>query len=96
MFDIRSRYHGVPLRTFVAPDGSSHVHIARRLLPDLDTLGKLSRVDARPDERLDVLAMRVLRDPLLAWRICDVNRAPDPMTLLELQHQRVAVPGAGR
>lgn len=95
MFDIRSRYHLLPQRVFTAPDGTRHLYIARRLLPDLDDVAVV-HVEARAEERLDVLAARVLRDPLQYWRICDVNREPDPVQLIDETHRRVAVRGGSR
>ena len=76
-----SRYHGLPTRTWTAPDGTETVYLSRRLVPQPNqfaTLGVHRMIDG---ERLDQVAARLIGDPLLAWRLADANGALDPAEL---------------
>jgi hypothetical protein len=74
-FPPNSRYHGVPTKIFVAPDGRSIVYLARRFLPAADELSLVREHVVVEGDRLDNLAARYLGDPELFWRVADGNNA---------------------
>jgi hypothetical protein len=74
-FPPNSRYHGVPTRTYTAPDGRSIVYLARRFLPPPDVFSLVREHVVVEGDRLDNLAARYLGDPEVFWRIADANNA---------------------
>lgn len=83
MFTPGSRYYGLPVLTFTRPDGTQVQYVARRLLPDPDTLSQLGSYTVRPGDRLDLIAAAQLGDPQQAWRIADAARVLDPDVLTQ-------------
>lgn len=74
-FPPESRYHGVPTRSLVAPDGRQTAYLARRFLPQPESFATQGYRVTRQDERLDQIAAEVSGDPLGFWRLCDANGA---------------------
>jgi hypothetical protein len=74
---------GVPtrVRTMAGPDGNIIRYHARRILPLPETLATHGVYVVRPGDRIDLVATRLIGDPLLYWRLADVNDTPDPMAL---------------
>jgi hypothetical protein len=81
MFTATSRYYGLPVLTLPGPGGPASPpvrYVARRLLPDPDTLSQVGTYVTRPEDRLDLVANAQLGDPQQAWRIADAARVLDP------------------
>jgi hypothetical protein len=76
-----SRYHGVEVATWTAPDGAVFAHLARRFVPDPDAFATLRERVAGEGERLDRLAAAEFGDPAAWWRLCDASGAIWPETL---------------
>jgi len=83
MFTASSRYYGLPVLTLTQPDGTQVLYVARRLLPDPDTLSQVGSYTVRPGDRLDLIAATQLGDPQQAWRIADAARVLDPDELTQ-------------
>jgi hypothetical protein len=86
MFTATSRYYGLPVLTPAGGQVGAPQYVARRLLPDPDTLAQIGTYAVRPGDRLDLIANSQLGDPQQGWRIADAARVLDPDTL-------TAVPG---
>jgi hypothetical protein len=89
------RYAGAEQRTFVAADGVRVRYLAPRVLPQLAAPAGFTQVEATERHRLDLVAQRTLRDPLLAWRIADANAAMDPFALCAVPVALLAIPPVG-
>lgn len=92
MFDEKSRYRSLPIKTFVEPDGRERRYVARRFLPDPAALRPLGAVRMSDSERLDLIANRMLGEPTAFWRIADANAAMHPDELLTPAGRRLTVP----
>ncbi len=91
MFSPSSRYSQVLEATYEAPDGT-HIVYKRRRFPPVQQQGVFGQTSVRPEERVDQLAARALRDPLQYWRLCDANAVLDPFELVDEPGRRVRVP----
>jgi hypothetical protein len=93
-FGPGSRYYGVGISSYTAPDGTSHAFLQRRFLPDPASMQVLQQIQVTdPSQRLDNLAAAVLGDPLQYWRICDANWVLQPAGLMQAgQTVRIALP----
>jgi hypothetical protein len=83
-YGVNSRYYGLPVREWAAPDSRVILYVARRFIPRPALYPTLVTHNAKQRDRIDVLAARYLGDPLLYWRICDANlavRPNDPLVL---------------
>jgi hypothetical protein len=78
MFDPSSRYSGLGEAQYQA-DGRLYVYKQRRFPPLNPPVQGQLRV--RDGERLDLVAVQVLGDPLQFWRIADANLAMNPFDL---------------
>jgi hypothetical protein len=86
------RYAGEKPRVFVAPDGVRVRYLAPRILPMPASPTQVTRVGEDERGRLDLVAQRTLRNPLLAWRIADANAAMDPFALVAVPGTLLAIP----
>ena len=99
MLDQTSRYYKLDNAqlTAVDPDGTLRqvVYKRRRFIPD--TSGSVTLVEhtVTQGERLDVITMRYLGDPLQFWRVCDTNSVLRPTELTDAYGTviRIAMPG---
>jgi hypothetical protein len=90
------RYEKSPKQTYVSPGGTTVVYLAPRMLsltPAATTA--TTRIGDGEINRLDLVANRTLGNPLLAWRIADVNNAMNPFDLCGTAGRRIDVPGTG-
>jgi hypothetical protein len=87
MSDPTSRYDAVATARHRLADGTLVLYRKRRFLPQPEPSPAHRMVVVREGERLDLIAARLLGDPLQFWRIADSNCAMNPMDL--------AVPGSG-
>lgn len=96
MFDEPGRYDGIATATLTTPDGRVLRYRRRRFLPQGAALPLLVEVRVAAGDRLDLIAARILGDPLQAWQICDANDAMNPFELTAEPDRalRVPVPGA--
>jgi hypothetical protein len=74
-FPADSRYHGVPMRTFTAPDGRQVPYLARRFAPPPEAFATLGWRILSEGERLDQIAAQAVGTPEAFWLHCDANRA---------------------
>lgn len=81
MFEHTSRYYPLETATYTTAGGLKIRYKKRRFLPLMDDLPLLYQVQVRQDDRLDLIAARVLGDPEAFWRICDANRTLHPLDL---------------
>jgi hypothetical protein len=91
MFDPESRYAALPILREIGVDGRERVYIGRRFLPRAGTMTTLVELPMSADDRLDLVAARVLGDPLQYWRICDANEAMDPHDLGAEPNARIRI-----
>lgn len=82
-FAANSRYVNTPVKTWTRPDGTEVNYLARRFVPQPESLGLLGMYTVAQGDRLDNLAARLLGDAELFWRICDGNRELRPAALTE-------------
>lgn len=83
MFALNSRYYGLPVLSWTRADGTQLQYVARRLLPDPDTLSQIGSYIVGPADRLDRVAAAQFGDPQQAWRIADAARVLDPDELTQ-------------
>lgn len=80
MFDKTSRYRDLPHHVWTGPDGREVVYVGRRVVPRRRREDDQRTVVA-PEERLDLVAARVLGRPEAFWRLCDANGVLDPFEI---------------
>lgn len=81
MFDPSSRYYALETATHLAEDGREIAYKRRRFLPRADELKVVAEITLVQGDRLDLIAARLLGDPLQFWRVCDANTALNPFDL---------------
>ena len=86
--DKKSRYAKTPLVKLTDPGGAELELVELREIPRVE-----SRFTAAPErgERLDLLAQRYYREPLLFWKILDASDHLDPFDAAA-PGQSVAIP----
>jgi hypothetical protein len=96
MFEEPDRYASIETATLTTPDGRVLRYLRRRFLPQGAGLPLLVEATVAEGDRLDLIAARILGDPLQAWQICDANDAMSPFELTAEPGRtlRVPVPGA--
>ena len=80
-FDEFSRYRGIELRTGQDASGRPVVYVARRFLPQPDSLAEVGSVKVKAFDRLDLIAAQQVGDARWWWRLADANGAIDPAEL---------------
>jgi nucleoid-associated protein YgaU len=88
--DPTSRYAGLPEIAFVAPDGSTRVLGAPRVVPFGAVRGSYT---IRPGDRLDLLAQAAAGDSTRWWLLADANPFSDA-TRLEQPGRSIDLPDA--
>jgi hypothetical protein len=91
MFDPQSRYARQPEAVYQAPDGTPIRYLTRRFVARSEEPALATYSDVKVRARVDLLAVRLLGDPLAFWRVCDAAVALDPLSLVE--GERVLVGG---
>jgi hypothetical protein len=94
MFTATSRYYGLPVLTLAGGPAGAPQYVARRLLPEPDTLAQTGSYVVRPGDRLDLIANSQLGDPQQGWRIADAARVldPDELTAVPGRTLRITLP----
>ena len=87
-FPTDSRYYNSAVLQYAAPNGQTIPYLARRIVPQPGSpnYATINQYTVKQGDRLDIIAAQYLGDPLMAWLICDANRAIRP-------HDLVATPG---
>ncbi len=80
-FPPTSRYAGIEIVASVDAAGRAIPYLRRRFVPDPEMLGEIGRYIVQDGDRLDRIAAATLGDPEQFWRLCDGNRALDPVEL---------------
>jgi hypothetical protein len=80
-YDDYSRYRGLELQSAVDASGRAIVVVARRFLPQPDSLAQVGTVTVKAADRLDIIAAQQMGDARWWWRIADANGAVDPFDL---------------
>lgn len=100
-FAATSRYAGVPVATWVAPDGRAVPYVTRRVVPPPESFATVAIHTVEQDDRPDTIAAAHLGDPEAYWRVCDANGVVDPNDLTATAGRRVRIgipsglPGGG-
>ena len=95
-FDPLSRYRGVALALHVPAPGAEQIaHVARRFIPQRQSIPVAVEAVVAAADRPDLLAARTLGSPLSYWRIADANAVTDPFELTDVPGARVAIPSGG-
>ena len=81
MFASGSRYYGMTVYQWTAPDGTNVSYVSRRFLPTGDEFSLLLLRTIFAGDRLDNITAQYLDDPLQFWRVCDANEAMSPFDL---------------
>jgi len=77
-YGTSSRYYGLPVLEYQAPDGSPIRYVKRRFIPQPSAFATLVSHSVQQGDRIDTIAARYLGDPLYYWRIADANLAVRP------------------
>lgn len=100
-FPFTSRYHGIEIAEWTAPDGSARKYVRRRFIPQPERFDVLVEHSVQQGDRIDNIAAEHLGDPEQYWRICDANGAMRPEALTENIGSRIritlpeGIPGSG-
>lgn len=81
MFDRSSRYANRPIKTYIDADGREISYVARRKIPENQSI--IAEIRVQDGDRLDLVAERAYGDARLFWRVMDANPDPDPLTLAD-------------
>lgn len=94
MFDANSRYYNLPTKTLTTENSQIITYTSRRFLPQMNSLQLVSQVTVQQCDRLDLIATRILGDPLRYWQVCDANNAMNPADLIQQAGQilQIAAP----
>ncbi len=80
-FPPDSRYHGIPVRVWTAPDGRQITYLARRFAPPPEAFATQGYRRIAQGDRLDRISARTIGNPEAFWMHCDSNRAIWPEEL---------------
>lgn len=89
-----SRYQSSPILNYISPNGKPVRYRAPRTLPPIPDGAPTTTVRDDEVNRLDLIAARTVGNPLLAWRIADVNLALDQFELCAAPGRALAIPPA--
>jgi len=92
MFESTSRYDAIETVRLTTAEGRIIEYKGRRFLPPLKDGLKRTEMWVTEGDRLDLIAAKVLGDPELFWRICDVNQVLDPLDLTGEPGKRIYLP----
>jgi hypothetical protein len=92
-FAPNSRYHTVKIDRFVRALGDPGVaYVLRRFVPQMRDIAVVAEHIVASGERPDLLAVQMLGDAELYWRIADSNAVTDPFELTDTVGTRVGIP----
>lgn len=90
-YPLTSRYYGIAVNTFTAPDGTQIPYLARRLLPDPASFTTISEYTVIAGDRPDLIAFKILGDPGQWWQIADANPVLDPRELTATPGRKIRI-----
>ncbi len=82
------------VRTMTGPDGRVIRYLGRRLLPQAAALMTHGVYVVQPGDRIDLVANKLLGDPLQYWKLADANDEADPLALCATPGRRLRIPSA--
>ena len=77
--DRKSRYDKTPLVKLTDPGGAELELVELREIPRVESVFNAT---PQPGERVDLLAQRYYREPLLFWKILDASDHLDPFDVV--------------
>lgn len=87
MFDTNSRYYEIEDADITVTDEEGRerklVYKRRRFVPQIADSGTLIEHTVMQGERLDNVTALYMGEPILFWKICDVNLVLKPEELME-------------
>lgn len=89
---MSGRYATSTEKLYVSPEGLRVTYLEPRILAAPPPAAATTTVRAEEVHRLDLVANRALRAPLLAWRLADANAAMDPFDLCAVAGRAIAIP----
>jgi hypothetical protein len=99
VFDSRSRYAGLAVRTLLVrgPEGEPREvpYVERRFVPPLAEGAAVVEHAVVQGDRLDNITAKYLGDPTQFWRVCDANEVLDPNELTDAVGRRIRIPLPG-
>lgn len=93
MVDAGSRYRDTQIFTIIEGDGKVVRYLGRRFPPAPMVAG--SPVIVTDGQRPDLIAARMLGDPLAFWRIAEANAVLDPSDLTAVPGRQIGMPAPG-
>ena len=92
-FDEHSRYRGTGIGLFQpGADEPPIAYVRRRFIPQRRDIPIAGEVTIHDGDRPDLLAARVIGEPLRYWRVADANAVQDAAELTAAPGARVLVP----
>jgi hypothetical protein len=92
-FPPTSRYYGIETLIMQTADGKKLTYLQGRFVPQPERFALLQEHLVTQDERLDNITARYLGDPEQFWRLCDANRALNPLELEQIGRRlRITLP----
>jgi hypothetical protein len=82
-FAANSRYYNSAVRKLKLADGDEVAYLARREIPDPESLATIGELDVLAGDRPDLMGFRAIGDPEQWWKIADANAVLDPAELTE-------------
>jgi hypothetical protein len=92
MFEPTSRYALIENTIYETADGRRITYKLRRFLPQGITMPLLVEVTTGVDDRLDLIAARMLGDAEHFWQVCDANNAMNPFDLTSEAGRLLRIP----
>lgn len=94
MSNSTDRYAGFPTLVYVPADGRPIVYLSRRIVPQPATITSQCNAAVQQSDldRLDLIAVRTLRQAELFWRLADANAAMNPFDLTWPAGRELRVP----
>jgi len=80
-FPTNSRYHNAEVKKLQLPNGDEVAYVARREIPDPDSLSTIGELDVLAGDRPDLMGFRAIGDPEQWWKIADANAVLNPEEL---------------
>jgi nucleoid-associated protein YgaU len=83
---------GAEVLNLTVPGGRSVRYLRWRVLPQGRSMPAAQNYIVQAGDRLDLIATRVLGDPLQYWRIADANDAMNPFDLVAVPGRALRIP----
>lgn len=82
-FPANSRYHNAEVKKLKLASGDEVAYIARREIPDSESLSTIGELDVLAGDRPDLMGFRAIGDSEQWWKIADANAVLNPDELTE-------------